>query len=312
MSTTIKRKGRTARKAASAQGNRARMRSAKATGGSAIDMAMGWLPFSERQLQRLFVLIILAAGAGLVWLLASAAGLPVLAEQRFAFISQEAGFKVQHIELRGIKNMNQYAVYERALEQKTRAMPLVDLDALRAQLLALPWVQDARVSRQLPSTLVIDIVERKPIAVLRKADTYALIDETGHELQTIDRKDTRGKLIVSGEGAGQQVLQLQHLLDAAPALKPRVHEAQWVGNRRWNLVFETGQVLALPEGAQPSASALVTFARLDGTNRLIGGKAIAIDMRAPDRVYLRVPDGEPQEVSTKTGAVALASGGGEE
>ena len=33
----------------------------------------------------------------------------------------------------------------------------------------------------------------------------------------------------------------------------------------------------------------MTFARLDGVNRLLGGKVAAFDMRAGDRIYLRVP-----------------------
>ena len=37
--------------------------------------------------------------------------------------------------------------------------------AIRARLLRFGWVQDARVSRRLPDTLVIDIVERKPAAI---------------------------------------------------------------------------------------------------------------------------------------------------
>lgn len=48
-------------------------------------------------------------------------------------------------------------------------------------------------------------------------------------------------------------------------------------------------MLALPEGGGQSAKALMTFARLDGVNRLLGGKVAAFDMRAPDRIYLRVP-----------------------
>jgi hypothetical protein len=43
-----------------------------------------------------------------------------------------------------------------------------------------------------------------------------------------------------------------------------VREAEWVGNRRWNLTFKTGQVLALPEGEGTSRQGLMTFARLDG------------------------------------------------
>lgn len=303
MSTTIRRKGKTARKAAAAQGAQRKVNRAKATTGSALDMVMGWLPFSEAQLQRIFLVAILGGALALAWIVATAAGLPEMTRLKFAQIAAQAGFEAHHVELRGVQNINELKVYERALAWQNRAMPLVDLEALRTDLLELSWVKDARVSKQLPDTLVIDIVERQPHAVLRKADRFVLIDETGHELETIARKSVGAKLIVSGPGAGQQVVALAHLLDAAPALKPRVQEAEWIGNRRWNLTFKTGQVLALPEGEKPSASALVTFARLDGTNRLLGGKATAIDMRARDRIYLRVPDGESRELAMQAGAV---------
>lgn len=169
-------------------------------------------------------------------------------------------------------------------------MPLVDLNALRASVMELSWVQDARVSRELPDTIVVDVVEREPHAVLKKPDRLVLIDRTGHELEPISRSEAKGMLQVSGPGARQQVDALAALLDAAPALKPQVSEAEWIGNRRWNLTFGTGQTLALPQGAERAAGALMEFARIDGVNRLIGGKAVAFDMRNPDRFYLRCPE----------------------
>lgn len=86
-----------------------------------------------------------------------------------------------------------------------------------------------------------------------------------------------------------QVAELERLLAAAPALGPQVVAAEWVGNRRWNLTFKSDQVLALPEGADASATALVKFARLDGQNRLLGGDVASFDMRSPPRIYMRVP-----------------------
>ena len=145
------------------------------------------------------------------------------------------------------------------------------------------------VSRQLPDTLVIDIVERKPVAVLAKPDRMVLIDATGRELENISEGRAKGKLVLSGPGAGQQVAALSTLLDAAPALRPQLKGAEWIGNRRWNLTFKTGQMLALPEGPNASAKSLITFAQLDGRNRLLGGKAVAFDMRAGDRIYIRMP-----------------------
>jgi len=303
MSQTIRRKASNARKVAATRGKQAKVREAKARTGSLLDMAMAWLPFSEAQLHRLFLFAILGGAAALACFVAVVAGVPALASLQFAQVAKAAGFEVKHVDVRGVHNLNELKVYERALAQRDLAMPLVDLATLRQDLLGLSWVKDARVSRQLPDTLVIDIVEREPHAVLRKADRFVLIDETGHELETVARGRAQGKLIVSGLGAGQQVLALNQLLDAAPALKPRVQEAEWIGNRRWNLTFKTGQVLALPEGDETSAGALVSFARLDGTNRLLGGKVTIFDMRAPDRIYLRIPGREAQQDAIAAGAV---------
>jgi cell division protein FtsQ len=63
--------------------------------------------------------------------------------------------------------------------------------------------------------------------------------------------------------------------------------ASWVGNRRWDLQFKTGETIALPEGEKAAAKALVNFARMDGVNRLLGQDMIHFDLRDPDRAYLR-------------------------
>jgi cell division protein FtsQ len=289
MSQTIKRGGKSARRTAAAQGKVRQVRAAKARTGSAVGTAMAVLPISESQWQRLFLAAILGGAVVLAWFVASFAGVPAMAETQLATVARDAGFEVRRVEVRGVKNLNELKVYERALAERERAMPLVDVQGLRQELLELSWVEDARVSRQLPDALVIDIVERKPAAVLRKADKLVLIDATGRQLEAVSAARAKGKLVISGPGAGKQIEALQTLMDAAPALKPQLREAEWVGNRRWNFTFKTGQVLALPEGSDKSAKALMTFARLDGVNRLLGGKVAAFDMRAGDRIYLRVP-----------------------
>jgi cell division protein FtsQ len=293
MSTTIKRKAPSARQAATAHGNARRLRQAKARTGSALDRLMAWVPLGEAGLHRLFLALVLALAAGLAWAVAAAAGLGSLATGHFAQVAADAGFEV-----RGVKHMNELKVYERVLGERERAMPLVDLDALRADLLRQSWVADARVSRQLPDTLVIDIVERRPHAVLRKpGGRMMLIDATGRELEPIAPQRVGRMLVVSGPGSGRQVAELDRLIATAPALRPQLREAEWIGNRRWNLTFRTGQVLALPEGDRASATALLAFARLDGANRLLGGRVVAFDMRSPDRIYLRVPGLARQEAA---------------
>ena len=295
MAQTIRRNAGTVRRQARAQGARTKARKAKARTSSLIDALMRVLPFTEEQLHKTFLVLILAGFAVLAWSVASLAGLTALAGQQLSQAAAQAGYEVARVEVRGVERMNELKVYERVLGEQDRAMPLVDLDGLRASLMELPWVADARVSRQLPDTIVVDIVERQPHAALRKPDRLVLIDDEGHILEPVSEKDAKGMLVISGPGAQAQVEALTALLDAAPALRPQVHEAEWVGNRRWNLTFRTDQVLALPQGADRAATALMSFARLDGVNRLIGGKAVAFDMRNPDRFYIRCPECRAEE-----------------
>src|SRR3546814_7391247 len=76
--------------------------------------------------------------------------------------------------------------------------------------------------------------------------------------------------LVVGPNANQQTAELNALMEAAPALKPMLAGATWVGNRRWDLRFQTGETLSLPEGKEEASTALVNFARMDGVNRLLG------------------------------------------
>ncbi|BBC74115.1 cell division protein FtsQ [Altererythrobacter sp. B11] len=301
MAQTIRRNAKTVRRQARAQGNRTKVRKAKAQTNSLIDALMRVLPFTEDQLHKFFLALILGVLLLGAWLIASLAGFTELAGRQLAFYAADAGYEVRRVEVHGVERMNKLKVYERVLGEQDRAMPLVDLDTIRASLMELSWVRDARVSRQLPDTIVVDIVERQPHAVLQKPDRLVLIDATGHVLEPIAPAKARGMLMISGPGAQQQVEALATLLDAAPALKPQVTAAEWVGNRRWNLTFKTGQVLALPQGDEKSATALMSFARLDGVNRLLGGKVVAFDMRTPERIYMRVPGRAQEELDTRQG-----------
>lgn len=286
----VKRKPTGVRRSAAARSRSQKARAARKHTSGLFDRAMAALPFTEEQWHKFFMTLIVVAGLAIAWLVASYAGVPEMARIELAKSASRAGFEVDRVRVTGVERLNKQAVFERVLGEQDRPMPLVEVGEIRERLLDLSWVEDARVSRQLPDLLRIDIVERKAHAVVQKPDRLILVDANGIELEPISREEAEGMLLITGPGAQQQVAQLGRLLDAAPALKPQIAGAEWVGNRRWNLQFKTDQLLALPEGDKGPA-ALVKFAEMDGRNRLIGGKAVAIDMRVPDRAYLRCADG---------------------
>jgi len=258
---------------------------------SMLDRIMNRLPVSQETLQRIATWSILGAvGLGAVGV-ATWMGVPGMVGTAIAEQVGNAGFRVEKIEVRGVRRMDAMTVYAVALDQKSRAMPLVDLNGVRDRLMQYGWVQDAHVSRRLPDTLLVRIVERTPAAVWQDQGQLSLIDRDGVYLEQVSADAMPDLPLVIGPGADRQEPAYQRLMSAAPALKPRVRAATWVGNRRWDILFQSGETLSLPEGDVESAAALRRFAELEGTRSLLGKGWVKFDMRDPKRLVARKPDG---------------------
>lgn len=277
------------RRSAAARSRADAAQSARDKTGHAYVAAVSFLPFSQEELQRIFLALIFSVALLLAWMVASFAGLPAYAQQQFAQAASNAGFEVRRIQVTGAKRVNELQVYEKVLVHRSTPMPAVDLDAIRAELLTIGWIKDARVSRQLPDTIIVDIVERTPFAALQRGDKFMLIDDQGVTLEDVKAANIGAMLIISGDQARGQIADLIAVLDAAPALRPQIKAAQWIGNRRWNMRLVTDQIIALPQGREKAAAAMISFASLDGRNRLIGGKVAHFDMRVPGKLHMRVP-----------------------
>lgn len=200
-----------------------------------------------------------------------------------------AGFTVKRVDVVGIRHMDSAPVYQIALDQRSMAMPLVDVSDIRRQLLKFGWVKDARVSRRLPDTLVVDIVERKPAALWQGPDQLALIDSGGIVIDRVPVTRMPDLPLLIGPGANLHERELNELLDAAPTLKPQLVSASWIGGRRWDLALQTGETIALPEGQDAAKKVLAKFADLDKSTGLLGRGLLRFDLRLPGKMIVRFP-----------------------
>jgi len=252
-----------------------------------IQRLLARIPVSEETVKRVATWGITGAGVVAVVAVATWIGIPGAIGAAAAEQVGRAGLRVEQIEITGLKRMDRMSVYAVALDQQSRAMPLVDLEAVRQKLLRYGWIKDAHVSRRLPDTLLVDIEEREPAAVWQDNGQLTLIDATGVLLEPVSADAIPDLPLVIGPGADRQEASYQQLLAAAPALKPRVKAATWIGNRRWDITFNSGEVLALPE--DDAATALVKFAELDGARSLLGRGWLRFDMRDPAKLVARKP-----------------------
>ena len=253
------------------------------------------LPGKEAEANRLaawtFGLFILAiAAVALV-----ALDVPAKVGQAAGEAIGNAGFRVKSVDIQGLRRMDPKPVYNIALDQKTTAMPLVDVSAIRQRLLDYGWVKDARVSRRFPDTLVIDIVERKPAALWQDDNRLSLIDAEGVVLDRVPVSRMPDLPLLVGKGANSRAVALERLLDKVPMLKAQLVSANWVGQRRWDLSFKSGETILLPEGDALAGEALVKFAKMDKSAGLLGRGLLKFDLRIPGKMTVRLPrqPGEP-------------------
>lgn len=245
------------------------------------------IPLSPGVVRRAVTVGALALAGGIGWTAASVSGLNAWAGEQFAAAVQQAGFEVKRVEVVGANRIDRLHVYDIVLRERNRSMAAVDLSEVREGLLAYGWVGDARVSRRLPDTLVVELVERAPVAVWQHRGRLSLIDDRGAVLENVEPDMAAGLPVIVGAGANRRIGELNALIATAPALRPQIAGASWVGNRRWDVRFHTGETLSLPEGEEAAHEAIATFARMDGVNRLLGRDMVRFDMRNRDRMVMR-------------------------
>ncbi len=246
------------------------------------------LPVQPQTVERMMTYFLVGLVAAACLGIAILAGIPGYIGTQIALGIGKAGFDVKRVEVTGIDRMERLTVYAIALDQHSTAMPLVDLSKVRNQLMQYGWIADARVYRRLPDTLVVDIVERKPAAIWQHSQKLSLIDAEGVILEKVSVDNMPDLPLIVGDKANEQASNLGALIQNAPRLKPMIASATWVGNRRWDLRFQSGETLALPEGEDFAGQAFTRFSKMDGLERLLGRGFARFDMRDPKKFVVRL------------------------
>ncbi len=179
----------------------------------------------------------------------------------------------------------------------------VEVGAVRTRIEALDAVERARV-RALPNgVLEIRAVERLPVVVWRTQAGLQLLDAGGVRVAEIDGRGRRPDLpLIAGGGAEVAVPEALTLLAEARPLAARLRGLVRRGERRWDLVLDRGQVIALPEtGAR---EALASVLALDRAQDLLARDVTVVDLRDPARPMLRLGEHAVAEAARRRAEAA--------
>jgi cell division protein FtsQ len=138
--------------------------------------------------------------AGAVWAVAVAA-VAVFVSFFFVFVhdvfTHSEHFKARHIQIEGGQRLTAKTLASVAGVHAGINVLSVNLSAARKRLLAHPWIAEAEVRREIPSTLRIRIREHVPAAIVEVGKKF-LLNTQGEIFKEWEPADPGGLLVVSG------------------------------------------------------------------------------------------------------------------
>ncbi|MBQ7633128.1 MAG: FtsQ-type POTRA domain-containing protein [Alphaproteobacteria bacterium] len=165
----------------------------------------------------------------------------------------------------------------------------IDLQDVCNQVQTLPWVKKAVVSRRyFPNVLHISIKEKNVKSIWQYQNEFYPIDEDGEIIAT-EFVPEKNLLLIVGEGAPDHFNSLLRVVEKDKDLFSRLKAANFISNRRWNLVFddiENGVTVKMPE--DDFEDAWKKLVKLDKTRGILKRKLTFVDLRLKNKVVVRL------------------------
>ena len=212
-----------------------------------------------------------------------------LVTERFAIPNR---FRITSIEVKGNHFLSEGEVREMLGPAMGENLLSANLESLRSNLAASPWVGGAIVRRKLPDTLMVSVTERFPIALAEAEQLYVmdasgeLIDLLGPRTAGFDLPIIRGLGGVSTEVRRDRARRANVLLEDLGELSGEVSEISV--DRAGDLMVVLkgdGSVLKLAE--PPYQKRVLSFLALRQKLRERCPDAEYFDLRFKDRIYAK-------------------------
>jgi hypothetical protein len=192
-------------------------------------------------------------------------------------------FRVRRVEIVGVRYLAPSDILARLRVDTTRSVwddprPLEDRVARH------PQVSEVSISRKLPGTLVVNVVENLPVALVSTERGFLAFDARGRQLP-LDPSRVAVDLPIAARRDTALFRLLAQLRTERPAVFERVSEVRRVGNREVLVHFESLPVRAMLD-VTPDRFAEIFPVEADLAKRQ--ARVAELDLRFRDQVIARL------------------------
>lgn len=200
-------------------------------------------------------------------------------------ITARSGFAVDQIKVVGNRETSEIDVLERLELDGWTSLIGMNANAARDRIATLPWVNQVSVRKTYPDAIEVKLSEREPFAIWQQNNDLTVIEASGKVITPFRGGSLSRLPMVVGQGAELAGADFVKKVEAHPELARRAKVYMRIAARRWDIRFDNGVVVKLPE-----FNAETALADLDNMNRdgLLDRDISIVDMRLADRVVVRL------------------------
>ena len=174
----------------------------------------------------------------------------------------------------------------------------LNLAELHERVLSLPPVKIAEAHIKRGGILHIKVDEKTPALLLKKEIGFNVLSDHGEYIRSLSSREHFSDLpVIAGDGAENAASQATAIFKAFYRNLDQVRGLVFVGQRRWNIIMKSGQVVMLPENDPLQAIQKIII--LDKTEQILSRQIAVFDFRLPSRITLRVPSDKYGQINSE-------------
>lgn len=176
-----------------------------------------------------------------------------------------------------------------------------NINNLRNQILENPWVKDVYIQKKFPNSLVVNIVEYNPFAIILDDNKeFKLVDEFGDIINISDNeiREFNYLFMITGENFKKEINNLFNMLSIYYNVANKITKVRRVGDRRWDLILNKKLLVKMPE---ENEDIVETWNILDKILNIYGFdiNLEEIDLRLKDKIFLKYKDKTAEEIKNR-------------
>lgn len=196
----------------------------------------------------------------------------------------QAGLAIGEIVISGQTLTSEQQIFDAlGIEPHTSTLGF-DVEAARQRVAELPAVDSVTVRKTYPGDVTVLVTEKAPVARWAVDGVTFLIDGRGEQIGEADGGYASLPLVI-GDGAADDALAMIRALEGFPMLEDGLVALSRIADRRWDLIYDTGLRVQLPE--QGVAQAMTHLVSYQTDYQLLDRDVSIIDLRIDSVVAVR-------------------------